>query len=159
MNCKFTKIRLKYYFSIFPSKVMDKYGQVEIETENSLKLFRILFHFAFFLIHSITTFSLVDTKRQTGTFTVVKEKTFWRYTGENVNFPLIQNLSLFAPQWHIKPISHSKFNKNKLDNRFLNVNRFDFHLSTFSGVPGTLPLIPHHTSPSVGVWASIIEAV
>ena len=48
MNCKFTKIRLKYYFSIFPSKVMDKYGQVEIETENSLKLFRILFHFAFF---------------------------------------------------------------------------------------------------------------
>ena len=49
MNCKFTKIRLKYYFSIFPSKVMDKYGQVEIETKNSLKLFRILFHFAFFL--------------------------------------------------------------------------------------------------------------
>ena len=41
---------------------------------NSLKLFRILFHFAFFLIHSITTFSLVDTKRQTGTFTVVEEK-------------------------------------------------------------------------------------
>ena len=42
---------------------------------NSVKLFRILFHFAFFfLIHSITTFSLVDTKRQTGTFTVVKEK-------------------------------------------------------------------------------------
>ena len=28
---KFTKIRLKYYFSSIPSKVMDKYGQVEIE--------------------------------------------------------------------------------------------------------------------------------
>ena len=61
---------------------------------NSLKLFRILFHFAFF--HSITTFSLVDTKRQTGTYIVVKEKIVlkehysWQ-NGEIVNFPLIQN--------------------------------------------------------------------
>ena len=132
---------------------------------NSVKLFRILFHFAFFfLIHSITTFSLVDTKRQTGTFTVVKEKIVlkvhcsWQ-NGENVNFPVIQNVFLFASQCNIKPISHSKFNKNKLDNSFLNVNRFDFHLSTFSGAPGTLPLIPHHTSPRVGVWAFIIEAI
>ena len=164
MNCKFTKIRLRYYFSSIPSKVMDKYGQAEIETKH----LKVVSHFIsicfFFWIHSITTFSLVDTKRQTGTVKVVKEKIVlkvhcsWQ-NGENVNFPLIQNLSLFALQWHIKPISHSKFNKNKLDNRFLNVNRFDFHLSTFSGVTVTLPLIPHHTSPSVGVWAFIIEAV
>ena len=83
---------------------MDKYGQVEIEPKQ-FKVVRIIFHFAsfFFLIHSITTFSLVDTKRQTGTFTVVKEKIVlkehcsWQ-NGENVNFPLIQNLSLFVPQ-------------------------------------------------------------
>ena len=73
---------------------MDKYGQVEIEP----KWFKVVSHFIsfcyFFIgIHSITTFSLVDTKRQTGTVTVAKEKIVlkvhcsWQ-NGENVNFPL-----------------------------------------------------------------------
>ena len=64
-NCKFTKIKPKYYFSSIPSKVMNKslYGQMEIETENSLKLFCILFHFASFEFIALLRFSLVDTKK------------------------------------------------------------------------------------------------
>ena len=138
---------------------------MEIETENSLKLFRILFHFASFEFIALLRF-LWSTQKKTNRNLysckrkkVLKVHCSWQ-NGENVNFPLIQKMSLFAPQWHINAISHSKFNKNKLENRFLNDSRFDFHLSTFSGVKGNLPVIPHHTSrPRVGVWAFIIEAV
>ena len=44
MNCKFTKIKLKYYFSIIPSKVMYKYGQVQIDT----KYFKLVSNFISF---------------------------------------------------------------------------------------------------------------
>ena len=122
---------------------------------NILNLFQILFHFTFFEFIALLRFSLVDTTKTNRKLYSCKRKKVlkvhcsWQ-NGQNVNFPLIQNLSVFAPQRHIKG-SHSTFTKNKLENRFLNVNGFDFHLSTFSGVIGTLPLIPHHTSPRVGV--------
>lgn len=41
----------------------------------------------------------------------------------------------------------------------LGINSFNFHLRSFGRVIGTLPFIPYHTSPSIGVWAMIIEAV
>ena len=123
---------------------------------NILNLFQILFHFVFFFkFIALLRFSLVDTTKTNRKLYSCKRKKVlkvhcsWQ-NGQNVNFPLIQNLAVIAPQRHIKG-SHSTFTKNELENRFLNVNGFDFHLSTFSGVIGTLPLIPHHTSPRVGV--------
>ena len=58
MNYKFTKIRLKYYFSSIPYKLsINLYGQVEIETKY------LIFHFAFLEFIALIPFFLVDTKK------------------------------------------------------------------------------------------------